>query len=382
MSFDKILLAEKLKRYRDQLEVTVPELSEKTGIPVETISAYEAGEKLPTGDEILILADFYKCDYKFFISNEPLSAIEQTETLFRKHGDAFSKIDRWAVQEVLFLLENYHYLAEVLGKNQYESFTFQKKGNFFKGHGIEAAKSLRKHFEFSDNEVRLNIYQKFSQIGVRVFRRKLENSNISGMYLKHPYAGKCLLINYNEDIYRQRFTATHEMAHAILDAEEDVVVSFHKWEKNDLVEIRANTFASHFLMPPEFLNQIPEPRKWTTEKGKDWASRLKVSTEALSYALKEAKLIDYQTQKLLKSVRVPMAEKIDPELSESLSPKQRERKKTLLQMGLTTEYVNDCFNAYRENIISFARAAEMLLASEDELNEIFDLFGEVRRHEA
>ncbi len=196
MSFDQKLLAEKLKRYRDQFQTTISELSGSTGISEESLKLYEAGEKTPTGDEILIFADYYKCDYKYFISNEKLSSLQQTEILFRKHGNEFSKSDRWAVPETLFLLENASLLADILCRNHYEQFSFTKTGEYFKRHGIEAAAALRKHLNYGSNAVPMDIYQDFSRVGVRVFRRKLENSNISGMYFNHPVAGKCLLINY------------------------------------------------------------------------------------------------------------------------------------------------------------------------------------------
>ena len=57
----------------------------------------------------------------------------------------------------------------------------------------------------------------------------------------------------------------------------DVVVSFTNWDRSDLSEVRANTFAGPFLMPPEF-RSIPEADKWSNNKALDWANRLRVST--------------------------------------------------------------------------------------------------------
>ena len=57
-------------------------------------------------------------------------------------------------------------------------------------------------------------------IGLHVFRRRIGNSNISGLYVKHSTAGQYILIYYSEDVYRQRFTTAHEAGLAILDSEE------------------------------------------------------------------------------------------------------------------------------------------------------------------
>lgn len=377
MAFDLGLLAEKLRKYRKQFELSLVELSEASGIAQQSLAAFESGQKEPTGDEILILADIYKCDYRFFISNERLAPFEQTETLFRRYKQEFSRNDRWAVQEVLYLAECEHFIFTNLGIFQDKPFTFRKEGGFFKGHGVDAADFLRRHLKYPDNAVPMDVYEDFRSIGIHVFRRRLENPKISGLFVRHPIAGKCILINYNEDVYRQRFTAAHEAAHCILDEEKDVLVSFTKWDKQDLAEIRANVFASQYLMPPKFLSSIPEPRRWDENKAIIWANNLKVSTEALAYALRELGLIDDTTVKIFKRVRVPKEAKIDPELPESFSLLQKKRKKSLLKRGLSSQYVNRCFVLYHKGTISAGRMAEMLLVRENELNDIANLFGEV-----
>jgi len=309
-----------------------------------------------------------------------LAPFDQTDTLFRKYGSEFSKQDRWSVQEVLFLAECEFFLSQNLGTYRQLPFSYTKSGTYYKGHGIDAASALRKALGYSTNEVPLDIYEDFRSIGVHVFRRKFENSSISGLYIKHPVAGKCILINYNEDTYRQRFTAAHEAAHSILDDDEDVVVSFDRWERRDLVETRANTFASHYLMPPEFLRAIPESAQWDNDKVLKWANDLKVSTEALAYALKGAGLIHGVTEQMIKSIKVPIEQKSDPELPMVLSTRGREQKKTFLQLGLSSTYVRRCFDAYRMHIITAARMAEMLLIDESKLTEVAELYREKIEH--
>lgn len=374
MSLDRSLLSEKLKKYREQFQISIAELSEATGIEIKSLNAYEKEEQTPSGDEILILSDFYKCDYKFFISNERLAPFEQTETLFRRHGSDFSKEDRWAIQEFLFLAECEAYLLQSLQKKH---FSFSKSSHIHKKNGIEAAKELRRFLNYPFNAVPMNIYEDFRAIGIHTYRRKLNNSKISGLYIKHPVAGKCILINYSEDIYRQRFTAAHEAAHAILNDDEDGIIVSFKGTNKDYIEVGANYFASYYLMPPDFLKKIPDAHVWDQEKALIWANKLKVSTEALAYALKNAKLIDKKTEGIIKAVRVEKGLKVDPELSESLSPKSLNRKKYLMERGLSGFYVNLCFESYRKNIITAARMAEMFLVEQSELFEIADLYNEV-----
>jgi len=375
MALDLELFGKKLRRYREQFELSISEIASASGISVQRLTAFETGRQSPTGDDILILSDVYKCDYKFFVSNERLAPFEQTEVLFRRFGNDFSKKDRWAVQEFLYLSDNEFFLQRALSKPDPKIFAFTKTGPNFKGHGKRAADELRKFLGYSDNQVPRNVFEDFRSLGIHVFRRILDNSNISGLYVKHPVAGNCILIDYSEDVYRQRFSAAHEAAHTILDTDEEVLVSFIQ-HQGDLREIRANTFASHFLMPPAFLRSLPEPQRWDTKKAIHWANELRVSTEALSIALLQAGLIDAKTQRMIKAVRVPRKDKVDPELPLNLAPRSRQRKEGMLTRGLSDYYVRLCSDAYRQGVVSAERLGELLLVrDESELREMAELYG-------
>lgn len=59
-----MLFRDKLKQARKEKNLTVPELSEKTGLSVITIYNYESGKTLPKVDNIGILAKVLNCDYE------------------------------------------------------------------------------------------------------------------------------------------------------------------------------------------------------------------------------------------------------------------------------------------------------------------------------
>jgi Zn-dependent peptidase ImmA (M78 family)/DNA-binding XRE family transcriptional regulator len=376
MAINLQLVGGKIRRYREQLQLSLDELSQSTGVAKDRLAQFEVGDREPSGDEILILADFFKCDYKFFISNERLAPFEQTDELYRRFGTEFSKEDRRNIQEFLFLCECEEFLTNELGlKQSRRPFQFKKEGKSFKRHGVEAAAKLRQHLRYGANEVGMNVYDDLRKIGVHVFRRKLGNSGISGLYIRHPKAGKCVLVNFSEDIYRQRFTVAHEGAHTILDDEEDVVVSFAKWKKGDLIEIRANTFASRYLMPPEFLRAIAAHTQWDERKAIDWASRLKVNVEPLGYALRDEQLIDDSLLERLRGIRIPVDAKVDPELPASLPQRVLEQKRHLLSLGLSDYYVGICFDAYAGGVVSRGRLAECLLLDDGELRTVAKLYG-------
>ena len=374
MTVDLRILGLKLARYRGQLQESIGDASFATGIDAERLTFIEAGEVEPTGDEVLILADHYRCDFKFFISNEQVAPFEQTETLYRAYGTDFTKEDRRAVQDFLYLCETEDFLMRELDR-PLKNFSFKPNGTFFKGHGEAAAASLRVALGHSERAVPRDVYAEFRSVGVHVFRRKLGNSNISGLFIMHPVAGKCALVNHSEDIYRQRFSAAHEMAHAIFDSTDGASVSFEGPSGTDMVELRANRFASCFLMPPAFLTQLPAPATWTDTQALHWANELRVSCVALAIALKEARLIDTTVYNRIRNLRVPREAKIDPELPQNLNATQRLRKAHLLELGLSDYYVGLCFDGFSAGIISVGRLAEALLCSHGELAELADLYG-------
>jgi Zn-dependent peptidase ImmA (M78 family) len=374
MSIDLKTLGSKLAKYREQLKESIIEVGSATGIDAARLTAIEAGQVEPTGDDVLILADHYRCDFKFFISNEQVAPFEQTETLYRAHGNDFTKEDRRAVQDFLYLCETEDFLMRELGRPP-KGFAFSPSGDYFKGHGEAAAARLRTALGHDDRAVPRDIYAEFRSVGVHMFRRKLGNSNISGLFIMHPVAGKCALVNHSEDIYRQRFSAAHEMAHAIFDSQQFASVSFDRPGGSDYLELRANRFASCFLMPPAFLKKLPLPNQWSDLDAQRWANELRVSCVALAIALKEAKLIDQANYDRIRKLRVPREAKIDPELPDSLSATQRQRKAQLLELGLSDFYVGLCFEGFSTGVISIGRLGEALLCSHGELAELASLFG-------
>jgi hypothetical protein len=90
--------------------------------------------------------------------------------------------------------------------------------------------------------------------------------------------------------------------------------------------------------------------------------------------LKEGGAIDDDGAKFLRSVRLPKELKVDPELS-NLPSQVLKRKRELLELGLSTYYVDLCFQALSQGIVSAGRIAEMMQVNDFELAEIATLFG-------
>ena len=70
----------------------------------------------------------------------------------------------------------------------------------------------------------------------------------SGLFLRHPSVGLVTLVNSSRSKGWMRLSFAHEYAHALLDRNRDVSISSAD-NSPELVEQRANAFASAFLMP-------------------------------------------------------------------------------------------------------------------------------------
>jgi Zn-dependent peptidase ImmA (M78 family)/DNA-binding XRE family transcriptional regulator len=372
MSLNLAVLGGKLAAYRRDISDTVEEVAAATGVAIERIAAIEAGEVEPNGDEILILSDYFRCDYKVFLTDDALPYAPPAQTLYRARSADFSKEDRRAIRDFIYLCETEHELEQDLGRH-HTSFELPHEIRT-RGDTAAAALAVRARLGYEERHLPLDVFGACRKLGVRVFRRSLGDSNISGLFIVHPVAGKCILVNSSEDAYRQRFSAAHELAHALFDAGEVARVSLRS-ETGEPLERRANGFASAFLMPPHLLRLLPSPEKWSDDDARRWANEFKVSCDAFGIALHKARVLSYSASGHIRGLRVPLSDKVDPELPSALSESLRRQKAALLDLGLSDHYVGVCFEAHRNGMISTGRLAEALLLSHGELQEVAALYG-------
>ncbi|MDR1013309.1 MAG: ImmA/IrrE family metallo-endopeptidase [Lactobacillales bacterium] len=380
MSFDLVLFANKLMKFFDLYPSKVDNFSDGTGISLDRLQELKSAKSSPSGDEILTLADYFKCDYNYFLSAEENSIIDTVDLLFRKYNTSFTLEDKWIIQEFLFLCECQFFLRNELHYETLPHFEYQSTDNDYRNQGKEAAAQLLKFLGYRENALKINIFEDLRKLGYHIFRRKLKQNTISGVYIYHKIIGHCILVNYDDDIYRQRFTVAHEVGHAILDGSQfNISTITNKGKRSDdqLAESRANSFAGAFLVPETFLKKIPDANTWNNDKIIDYSKKMAVNPITLAIGLFESKLISEEDKEKYANIKLKKDEKVDSELSNSLSEKDKKRYRFLLDKGLSKDYVELCFKAYRSNIISQGRLSEILLCNTHaELVEFSGFFNE------
>lgn len=371
MAYDISIIAQKLVRCRKNMGLDKAEVARLGGIDVARIDALESGSVEPSGDEILILADIYKEDFRYFISNQYLSSAETVDELYRLNG-SIADTDKRAIQSFIFHSANEQFLLDSLGK-RHEEFVLPRISNerILKSDGVKVAQALRLYLGYKDLDAYQNLYYDFRRIGIHIFRVILEDSNLSGLFIRHPFAGKCVLVNYDEILYRQNFTLCHEIGHALMDGG-SYNVSYKS--QKDYREYRANAFASEFLMPQAIIKQI-NPQVLTPETVVQYAKRFKVNVPAFLIALQNAGVITPEKKEEYSAMglKVPKNEQIDYEL-EGLTEHLRNSYEMMFERGITPYYVRLCYEAYENGLITVERMAEMLDISLYELPLLLDTF--------
>jgi Zn-dependent peptidase ImmA (M78 family) len=160
----------------------------------------------------------------------------------------------------------------------------------------------------------IDVYGFISDRQITLLFQKL--GGLLGAYLEVERPG--ILVTTERPLAIQRFTAAHELGHAVLqhkaglDGEEMIMRSPFASARYDHREIAADAFAAMFLMPDFLINSIAEQQKWNYDSVRDprviyqMSLRLGVSYEALARTLVKHKFLNAsESQKIL---HVPVKE--------------------------------------------------------------------------
>ncbi|BBK38654.1 DNA-binding protein [Allostella sp. ATCC 35155] len=379
MPFTQARFGAKIRELREHRQLTITSVAQDIGIAPARLTDLEAGLGMPTGDEVLYLAGRFRCDFAWLIEDGSNNPDDGLEVLFRNEDGTLTSSDRDAIAEFVHLCKAQELLDAVLRRkaNAKPSFRFIPSGGHYIAQGIACARSYRRHLGLGDDEIVTNPFDTLRADGLRVFRRAMPaDSTIAGLYLMHPTAGSCLLVNYRQDLYRQRFSVMHEAGHAFMDHARPYNISKHgDLESRQLSELRANTFASTFLMPDELLRKLGSKSRWDdTDHVLKTADRLWVTVPALLSALKRSKIIDDETRNRLRAAQLRLPEKRESELVGDYSPSELERKSRLMARGLHINFVLDCMEALTRGDLSIGRVSELLLVLPEDVYEIASLF--------
>lgn len=379
-------IGQRIRLAREEGEIAVSRLAEALGVGEDVIQRLESGTLDPIpGDFILIAARVLTKDFRYFISTDLDEVEEETRNVYRALSEP-SAADLLAVRRFIGLCTTEHELEELLEVPPRplppEYPPPHLAGRRHIEQAIHAAQEERIRLDLGDAPI-VNVFDVLRSQGTRFFRHTLENSALSGVTIMHPHAGISVLVNHFDDLFRQFFSAAHEYAHVLFDRKqverEGCVVSY-QFSSKELMEIRANRFASHFLLPLSALRHYPKPL--TSPDLMQTIRRIaldyRVNTETVARQMLEAQWIpdsEYQAFRLNKPVKIPRTEKRDPDIPKELTATQVLRRETIAKVGISQRLLELLRRGLTEGRITFGRFAEALDMTVNEADEFVRVSG-------
>jgi len=263
-------LAERLKAERNRLDLTQEKVAELMRMKRPTIVQIEAGNRAVTSIELSQFAVIYKRTVESLLSeNEPEAAAGVLH--LRNNGDLDDTV-RYNLDKCIEVCKAATQLEKLLGMPQKGvrfSYNLERPQNRWEAveQGMWLAAMERKRLELGTLPVR-NIVEIIAQHGVRVGRYTLTD-DISGLFFVGLETGMAILVNSGHTTTRRLFSYAHEYAHLLADSQQTPGGISRYGNRNDLLEVRANAFAAHFLMPDEgvraFLDGLGGPTRQVME---------------------------------------------------------------------------------------------------------------------
>jgi len=246
-------LGKKLKELQEKSGLTQEEVEKALNLPPKAFTHIKGGARKVSTLELAKFSELFHVPISDFFSNE-IQGEDLLVALCRLAPglESDSKIHDQVAKCIQICREGV-FLKEVLGLSHQQTSRFYacplpKNIQEAQHQGEEVAREERRSLELGDIPI-YDIGQVLVSQGIWTAQTELPNE-MSGLFLHHASLGMAIIINATHMHTRQRFSYAHEYAHALLDASRTVTIS-NANNARDLIEIRANAFASAFLMPEQ-----------------------------------------------------------------------------------------------------------------------------------
>lgn len=247
MSLTHETLGERLRAARGNVGLTQEQAATQAGLSRLALVQIEAGNRAVSSLELFQLAKVYGREMSELVAEEAME--EDPALLFRRIADGpmpgqeiqdyilmFSeatKLQSYLSDQVRFLPPMCRYPDPLSYK---EAVT----------QGKEMAVNERRRLNLGATPI--------PDMAELIFSRSMWaaavplQDEVSGVFIRHRECGLAILVNQHHPRARRRFSYAHEYAHALADRERKPTPST-KQNASDLIEKRANAFASEFLLP-------------------------------------------------------------------------------------------------------------------------------------
>ena len=346
------MIGGRLKLARAAVGLSLRALEGRIGgrVTAQAIGKYERNESMPGSGVLIVLAEALGVSVEYLASEQVLE-LEAVE--FRKKSIARRREETFLQARVIDLLERYLSVEQLLSLQSTE-WDKPREAPYPVVSDLseveQAATSLRTHWGLGRKPI-LSVVELLEECGVKVLALKL--TDIGGMTAYARRGGKSvdavIVVNCNDSGERQRFTLAHELGHLVLSAHDEVDP-----------EKAAQRFAGAFLMPADTARTEIGRRR--TSIGWSELFSLKrvfgVSVQAVVYRCRDLGIIDNA-----------LYTRLFRDISRFgwRSPPYQEPGR--IQPERPSRFERLCSRALAENVISEAKAAELLGKSVRDLHQ-------------
>jgi Zn-dependent peptidase ImmA (M78 family)/transcriptional regulator with XRE-family HTH domain len=247
-------LARRLREAREAAGLRQEDVGRHLGLSRPSIAQLELGNRAVTGLELSHLARLYSRDIGDFLAAE-FHPEDTVLALFRATPEiAGQEVALEAIRDCILLSRELANLEALLGLDRSQVGV--------PSYSVPASKSRWQAVEQGDRVAaeerrRLGLGTRplwdaaefLEEQGIRTAMQDLPDE-VSGLTLMERGLSLSIVINRRHHHLRRRFSWVHEYAHVLLDRAQRGTISVAS-RRDDLAEVRANTFAASFLMPEE-----------------------------------------------------------------------------------------------------------------------------------
>lgn len=252
---------------REGAGLTQDDVAAALGTSRQAVGYWEQGKRSPRPDQLLQLAALFRATVDDLLATAEAprqTAAETAAMLWRKSNIDLDGTARDGIKGFTDFLDFYARLANRLKRDA----TGLTRSPFLPGAGygeyaVDAkrkASEVRHYLGLGQGPI-ADITGVCEALGITIYRAHLGrdlNKTISGAFFKHPVIGFAILVNLDMTRGRRRFTAAHELAHALLHSATDAIVVSDSGHRGEQREAYADAFAGEFLMPEEGIRRTLE----------------------------------------------------------------------------------------------------------------------------
>jgi len=385
-------LGRRLRAAREASRMTQEDIAGRIGVSRSTVAQMELGNRAVSSLELDRLAYLFGRDIREFVADsfredDTLAALFRAEPAVAENPAVVEK-----VRECIAIGRELTNLEELLGIDREQTTvaaypqTVPKTRWEAIQQGARVAEEERRRLGLGLSPVP-EMTELIELQGVRTGLVDLPD-DVSGLSINDPKLGFFVVANRQHHVWRRRFSFAHEYAHLLMDRDRLGTVS-QASHSDDLIEVRANSFAACFLMPADAVARFVA----TLGKGKPSRSLVQVYDENEVMAVEgraaphsqDLQLYDVVQMASLFGVSVPAAYYrmrnlrfiTDSELSRLKEEDERGRSRTTARLlGIAEPDHTQARNEFRHRFLGLALDAyRRELISAGKLRELARLVG-------